>query len=285
VKPALRRRLRSFAIAIVLASAPALGNARGETLRVASLIPSASAAIEAVAAPGTLVATARRSLHEPVRAGLVDLGNPHSPDLEALAAARPTLIVAERARQERALTPELRERAFWLELATVDATLRSLDALGARVGAGDAMRARTEEARRRIAALRRARPVRVLALFGTADQFQLITERHWLGDLLAQLGAERAGAAGPALPGIVPLTDEVAATLRADLVLVVAHGDPRAVESALRERIAAGGVYAGIASAHGGTHVLDAARFAVNPGLALADAAEELARLLAKAAQ
>jgi ABC-type Fe3+-hydroxamate transport system substrate-binding protein len=278
--------LPTLAIGIALAIAFALvASARGEPLRVASLVPAASDAVRAVGPREALVATARRSLHQPVGDGVADLGNPHTPDLEALAASRPTLILADRARQARIVPADLTGRTFWLDLGTVDATLRSFDALGDALTAGEAMRAKTAAVRSQITAARSARPVRALALFGTPGQFQVITGAHWLGDLLTQLGAERVGPAEEAIASIVPLNDEVAATLRADLVVIVAHGDPRAVESALRERLATGGAWSGIASARGGIHVLDAERFGANPGLALGDAAAELSALLARAAR
>jgi iron complex transport system substrate-binding protein len=281
--------MRSALLALSLVSAltPASG-ARGEPARIASLVPAASAAVEAVAGPHVLVATARRSLRVAPRAGVLDLGNPHAPDLEALVSARPTLILADRDRQARMLPPSLSAKAFWLELSGVDATLRSLDALGARIGAATKMETRTRAVRARISALRASRQVRALALFGTPGQFQVITRRHWLGDLLAELGAtciEPAASADALGSSIVPLNDEAAASIAADLVVVVAHGEPRAVRAALTERLATGGAWSGIASARGGIHALDAERFGANPGLALGDAAEELARLLEGAAR
>ena len=80
-----------FALAAALPRASA-----AEPVRVAALLPFVSEAVALVPAQAQLVAVARRDLRAPLPAGLVDLGNPHSPDLEGLAAARPGVVVAYR---------------------------------------------------------------------------------------------------------------------------------------------------------------------------------------------
>jgi iron complex transport system substrate-binding protein len=251
------------------------------------LIPYAQDALASVSGPFELVAAARRSLHSPAPTGLVDLGNPHSPSFEALASARAGLVVGDRmlhAAQAEKLAASGAE-VMLLDSSSVDATFAGLEELGKRVGAGEAMAAQTADARKRLAALALGSPLETLALFGAPGSFMVLTDRTWQGDLLGQLGfSDVAGTVqgDERFPGMVALGDEQLARLRPELVLLVAHGDPAAIEAAFEKRIAEGGPWRGVgAAATRGVHVLDARLFAANPGLALPRAAEALVALAA----
>src|SRR5215510_1087634 len=79
---------------LALFAATAAGPApAAEPVRVASLLPFVSEAVGLVPGRAVVVASARTDLHTPPPAGIVDLGNPHAPDLEGLAAAKPGIVV------------------------------------------------------------------------------------------------------------------------------------------------------------------------------------------------
>jgi ABC-type Fe3+-hydroxamate transport system substrate-binding protein len=170
-----------------------------------------------------------------------------------------------------------------VDATTVDATFDGLLQVGAKVGAADAMQQQVDDARTQLAALALPQPVDTLALFGSSARWLVVTPQGWLGDLLGQLGFRPvAGGAGGAqrIPGYAEVSDEQIAATRPALVLVVGHGDPRAIRAQLGDKIAPSGAWSGVAqSAVRGVHVLDPSRFTVNPGLALPDAARELIAL------
>jgi iron complex transport system substrate-binding protein len=116
----------------------------------------------------------------------------------------------------------------------------------------------------------------------------VMTERTWIGDLLAKQGFQvlGAGASGSErFPGMVAVADEQLASLRPELVLLVAHGDPAAIRAAFEKRISDGGPWRGVReSATRGVHVLPPHLFATNPGLGLPGAAEMLASFAKPAA-
>jgi iron complex transport system substrate-binding protein len=237
-----------------------------------------------------LVAAARRDLHTPPQDGVVDLGNPHSPNLEGLAAARAAVVVGDRGIHGR-LEPDLARggaRVVLLDTNGVDATLEGLAALGEQLGDGGALRRRGDAFRARLAELHLGKAVSVLPLFGTPDSFFVVTGRAWLGDLLEKLGFElpAAGdAGGERFPGLVPVSDELLVTLRPDLVVLVAHGDPRTLREALVQKTAPGGPWSSVGrSASLGVQVLPPELFASNPGLGMERAAEALVALAAPAA-
>ena len=132
-----------------------------------------------------------------------------------------------------------------------------------------------------LAGLSVAEPVRVLPLFGSPGAFYVMTERAWLGDLALNLGMTLAldGPSDERFPGMVAASDEAIAMTRPDLVLLVAHGDPRKIRADLARRMEGEGVWSSLADARMGVHVLDPALFSANPGLELPRAAEQLVDL------
>lgn len=267
------------ALGLAAAARPAQG--ADPTVRVATLLPFVEDALARVQGPYQVVAAARRELDVPV-AGVIDLGNPHSPSLERLAEARPTLVVADRglhAAQAGALAVG-GAAVLLLDTRSVDATLAGLEQVGEQVGAAQAMRDETAAVRAKLAALALAKPLPALAVFGTPGSFLVITGRTWIGDLLARLAFTNVGdvAGGDErFPGLVALSDETLAGLRPQIVLLVAHGDPAAIEAGFTRRTAAGGPWYGLRTgADRGVHALDPALFAANPGLDVARAAAEL---------
>ena len=272
-----------FAAALVFLSG-SVHAAEPSPQRVAALLPFVADALARIDGPFAVVASVRRDLRTPVT-GAADLGNAHSPSLEQLADARPTLVVADaglHAAQAERLAIGGAE-VLLLDTRSVAATLTGLDDVGTRVGAADAMRDETDAVRRRLETLVRGEPLPTLALFGAPGSFLVMTERTWLGDLMGQLGYRNVGDAvggDERFPGLIALSDETLTTLRPELVLLVTHGDPAAIETAFAERTAGGGPWQMLQrSATRGVHVLDPRLFTANPGLGLAQAAEALRAL------
>lgn len=258
-------------------------SSRSTPLRVATLLPWAGEAVEVAGPPAVLVAGVRRALHRPLPAGLLDLGNPHSPSMERLAEARPDLVIADADIHARFVAPieKLGARVLLLESASVEATLASLSRIGEALGGSTALDARVETVRRRLAELAGKSDASVVTLFGAPGSFYVMTERAWLGDLARRLGFELALKArgDERFPGLVAVSDEAMAMARPDLVLLVAHGDPERIRAELARRTTSGGAWAGLARARLGIHVLDPGLFSANPGLELVRAAEMLVEL------
>lgn len=259
--------------------------ATATAVRVATLLPFVGDALAGIPERAQVVAAARRDLRAPLPEGIADLGNPHSPDLEALVAARPDLVVGERMLHARLEADLARSgaRVLLLDTSGVDSTLDGLVALAAAVGDETVLKQRAAALRAELAALRLERPVPVLALFGTPDAFYVITQRTWIGDLLARLGFELpalTAAESPRFPGFVPVSDELLVTLRPKLVLLVAHGDPAALREALARKTADGGPWSAVGrAATRGVEVLDPRLFASNPGFGMGRAAQALVAL------
>lgn len=260
---------------------PEDAGAAAEPARVATLLPYVAEALDLVAASGgavEVVAAVPAQIGAALPDGRIDLGSPHSPSFENLAAARPDVAVGDR-RFHAGIEDKLgrvAERVVLVEATSVDATFDGLAEVAAAAGVEEAMRGRIEESRGELEALRLDRPVAALPLFGAPGSYMAITDRTWLGDLLSELGFENlaAGLAGrESYPGYVEISEEVLATLEPDVVLLVTHGSPEAVEEDFRRRAETGGAWSVLADR---VQMLDAHLFARNPGLEMPQAARAL---------
>jgi iron complex transport system substrate-binding protein len=278
--------MRRLVLVLALASlAAGVLAAAGEPVRVATLLPYVADALEEIHGPARVVASVRRTVGQAPRAGIADLGSSHAPNLEQIVASRAQVVVGDE-RFHRVLQPKIEAvgaEVLLIRGDSVEDTFRGLLAVGERAGDGPRMAARVEKARGELAALTRGRPVDTLALFGAPGSFLAITPRTWLGDLLARLRFRNVATAGlgtESQPGYLELNDEVMASLRPELVLLVTHGNPREIEQAFARLTREKSAWRGLAGARYGVHVLDPGLFASNPGLRMADAARSLTGLV-----
>ncbi|MCR9094193.1 MAG: ABC transporter substrate-binding protein [bacterium] len=283
------RRRRCLALALSVAvgclAAPiaALADAPAERLRVATLLPFVEDAVRIASDRAVVVASVRRSVHSPLAEGVIDLGNPHGPNMEKLAEARPDVVIGDasvHARFASALSGS-GAKLLMLETSGVDSTLEALSRVSEAIGGSAALDEKIDAARDEIARLSVDGKPKILTLFGSPGTFYVMTDRAWLGDLAKSVGFEATVSDGgnERFPGLVPVSDEIMAIARPDLVLLIAHGNPTQIRAELDRRVERGGPWAGLAKARLGVHVLDPMLFSANPGLALTEAAKELVRL------
>ena len=273
-------------VALLVVARPDSAAAEPEArVRVATLLPFVADAVALAPEQATVVASVRRSMHVPLPPDLIDLGNPHSPNFERLAEARPDLIVAD-ARVHAAFAETLAgfgAEVRMIDTAGIEPTLDALSSIEVEIGGSEALRDRIAAVRSEIGALELGddRVVRVLPLFGAPGTFFAVTDRAWLGQLVEDLGFENLAPSDgdERFAGLVAISDEVLATLEPDLVVLVAHGDPRKIRADLASRTAEGGAWASLGHAKLGVHVLDPRLFSANPGLDLDRAARELVAL------
>lgn len=272
------RRLATLVLSLALAAVAGAA----APVRVATLLPYVEDALDRCGDSVEVVASVRRRMDQPPPPPIVDLGSPHAPNFEQLAAARPTVIVGDRALHgpQRERLARTGAEVVLVGSESVRATFDGLDDVGRRCGVAHPMAAQVATARAALESLSLAQRTRVLLLFGTPGSFLVVTDRTWLGDLVVRLNFDNVGAAVAGAerhPGFVQVSDEVLAGLRPEVILLVAHGDPEAIRAAFERRLEAGGPWAAMrAAATGGVHVLPSELFATNPGLGLPDAARRL---------
>jgi len=270
--PAATFALAALAAACLLATAAhADGEGGNERLRLVPLVDQVAARL-----PGDLelVANVRRSPHARLPQGLVDLGNPHEPNLEILASLAADLVVTDSLMHQRH-RPRLEQaglEVFELDTRSMDSTWEGLVALAARAGNAEPVEAAVARARAQLAELRLAKPRRAMIVFATPGSPLVVTRDTWVGDLLARLGFDNvvealADGGRGRFPGFLQVSDELLATSRPEVVLLLAHGDAAAAERAFRERLAAGPWKAVGQAVGDDVIVLPLRWFGANPGL------------------
>lgn len=254
---------------------------KAQDRRLCALLPWVAEAFTANDDGVAVVAMVPRHLGLPVLPGAADLGNPHAPNLEVLAAARCDLLVAD-GRIHRALQPSLTGVAgelLWLDGGSIDATMASLEQVGVKLGASRVVEPQVAEVRKQLAALSRADGAEVLALFGAPGAWRVMTKQTWLGDLLVRLGFKNLGdVSGLQMltPGFAALSDEVLLGFKPRVVLLVAHGDPDAVLTGFQRETTTRPAFRELADK---AHALDPVLFGSNPGLSFPKLAEHLLAL------
>jgi len=255
-------------------------------VRVATLLPYVADALAALPPEDVVVvASVRRDMRTPPAPPTIDLGSPHSPSYEKLAEANADVIVGEKA-MHGALSERLSPHGELLlvDSGSVESTLAGLQEIGKRVNASTEMDAAVARTRADLAAQALGSPVPTLLLFGTPGSILVVSDRTWIGDLAKQVKLENVGdklGGSERFPGYVQASDEVLAGLRPELILLIAHGDPTAIQAAFEAKLAGGPLAPLKGSASKGVHVLPSDRFGSNPGLGLGAAAEQLHTLAA----
>lgn len=205
-----RPLLRACALALVanLVAAPARAAGAPDAHRVVSLNPSLTAILLDLGARNALVGVDDFSARQqPAVAALPRAGGLYDPNLEAVTALRPDLVVLVQGVEQRAFGERLEALGIPVEVfdpKTYDDVLETIERLGARVG-------RTDAAHAKVAGLRRARDAAMQAAAGQPrTRAVLVLQREplfvagagsFLDDMLRAAGAENLAAE---LPGLYP---------------------------------------------------------------------------------
>ena len=250
--------------------------------RVVALSPSA---VDFVLALGLSLVGRPSDATNPGAAGAAAIGSTISPDFKAIAALSPDLVVADAAfhgARQRDFD-QFPYPVFVLKVATYADVLAALAALGEVTGHKDQAALASAGIEQRVsAALARvagATPPTVLVLTGSGRDIYAGSDATYVGGLLKQLGAVNVmGAAPQGAPiagfGLVELAQAVATN--PDVVLAISSGG-----GGLANQLRTTPAWANSAAVTGNrVFELDPGRFLRSPGPQVADAIEELARLL-----
>ncbi|MFN7987252.1 MAG: helical backbone metal receptor [Thermoanaerobaculia bacterium] len=189
-------------------------------MRIVSLCPSTTESLFALGLGGHLVGVTRYCVHpREALQGIPRVGGTKNPDLAAIAALEPDLVLCNAEENREADVAEL-SRLHRVELshprrvADVPPMLRRLGAL---TGTGEAAEGLARDVEERLAAARAARPVRFAYLVWKGP-FMAASAGTYISDLLATFGGVNVF---PAEAGDWPRTDEAAVRELAPELLVL----------------------------------------------------------------
>jgi len=226
----------------------------------------------------------------PAALDVPEVGPANNPDLEAIVALAPDLVVAAANPQQLRLLETLEEvgiPAVVITATTCEDTRRVLDIFGRIWDRKQAADLAWESIDSRIAAaLRRApseRP-RVLALWGGTESVLAALPSSYIGDLLNLFECDNiaAGAEPTAAGGrYASISLEEIVSADPDAILVITHGHPEQAAERLDREFRTHPAWAELrAVKEGRVHELPFALFNYHPGTEIATAVEELARIL-----
>lgn len=207
--------------------------ARAHIERIVSLSPSTTEAVFAVGSGDKLVGRSRYCDFPPEVTKLPQVGGYVDPNLEAILALRPDLVVGARGPAGRAMADKLEARGIATyfpateSFPEIDEMVRGIGERTGRADAGraavDALRARLDAVERSVASLPK---VRVLLVFGLAP-LSVAGPTSFPDEMIRRAGGTNVVAAGGAYPTI---GIEHVITLDPDVVVNAAMMEERATE-------------------------------------------------------
>lgn len=229
----------------------------------------------------------------PLPAGLENVarvGLPHNPSIERIVALSPDLVVAS-TRFKAAGAPLFTQhniRALFLDTFKFDDTIDSIRMFGdAFDRSAEANRIISDIETRRdrvVAGIRGRRPPRVLILFGTAQAFMFATKDSYVGDLVRILNGVNVIEnlnIPQTMPGFVPFSIEQAVAQNPDVILRISHGNPAETLRLLQAEFRNNPIWQNVSAVKNNrVYDLESNLFDPNPGVAVIDALEELAKIL-----
>lgn len=264
-------------LALLFVSSASATAAEAGPLRVATLVPWIHDLVALAPERAVVVASTRSLAHG--EGDWVDLGSPHAPSIEALVAARADVVVYDEAMHAR-LAPKLDalvDRSVAVRTPSVDATFDAVTRVATALGLEEVAARRIDEIRTSLARHDLQGRVTALTLYASPGAPVVVTERTWIGDLFQRLGIGNAAASvsgREGYPGYVTPSEETLSTLRADWILLVAHGSSDDALRALRRRMQSETVWTDLRESVGDRIlVLDQELFGGNPGVRLDEAA------------
>jgi iron complex transport system substrate-binding protein len=207
------------------------------------------------------------------------------PDAEAIAAARPDLVIlhVNFAPFADNISQTLGVPVALFEIRSVEDVAAKLELLGRITDKQQQATRQVETLRQGVSGVLAGHPhthPRVLALFGTPEAFYAYRGSSYLGSMIASLDGVNVAADQEALGGmrsIAPLNLEQAIGRNAEVILVIPHGPPNAVMAHLSAHPAWSQMPA-VKSKR--VHVLDEVLFSSNPGPRAPQALQQLKQLL-----
>ena len=222
------------------------------------------------------------------------VGNAVAPNLEAILAASPDLIIAPaQAHGDVAQRLQVVQATQYLSQArTVTDVVQVIHDIGTLLGRQDQAMDLSRALRQELAEVRSGLPSTprpTIFLFGTTQTFLVIAPWTYAGDLLRLAGGKNLAAdivsgyqhdPGYEL-GFLPLSLEELLVTKPEVICVIRHGDPQAVTTALNKELSSHPAWQGLGAVQRGrVHVMPAALFSADPGLNFPQAVRLLSEVL-----
>ena len=209
-----------------------------------------------------------------------DVGIIHSPNLEAIVALKPDLVIGTNVPYHQNLIPTLEKAGIPVyinSLSSFEDIFATLELYGSLTGHEDAAKAKVEEMKQQRqelidSAQGKTAPKSVI-IFGNPESFSMATKGTFTGSLVEQLGGGNLADNLDKGDAYIPLSMEFLATQNPDVIFIIMMGNPQMMQEKVRTDLEANPAWAGTnAVKNGRVHILPYNLFTVNPGTQAIDA-------------
>ena len=251
-----------------------------EDQRVVATSVSIVEILDTLGVPVVGVPTSSYSLPDSAK-DAAEIGNPMSPDMETIKSLDPTLVFSVTS-----LEPTLKSEfeaihipAAFLNLNSFEGLLQSIETIGEATNTSEKAEKTAEDIKTRADAVSKKAEGRespdVLIIFGVSGEFQVATEKSYVGDLVKRAGGTNI-IENPE-NSFIPVDMEFLAEKDPDYILLMTHANPEETKAAFEKEFSENAAWDNF-SAVKNDHVisLETSYFGMSANLLAPDALEKL---------
>lgn len=213
-----------------------------------------------------------------------EVGIIHSPNLEAIVALQPDLVIGTNVPYHQNLIPTLEKAGIPVYINSLNSfedIYNTLELYGSLTGEKAEAEARIKQMKEQhdelVANVQDKTPPKSVIILGNPDSFSMATEKTFTGALVEELGGGNLADTLGKGDAYVPLSMEFLAAQNPDAIFIIMMGSPQAMQEKLQKDLAANPAWSGTnAVKNNRVHILPYNLFTVNPGTQAIDAMRTL---------
>lgn len=213
------------------------------------------------------------------------VGNPMSPDMEVIKSLNPTMVFSVVA-----LEPTLKENfeavnipSEFVNLSSFEGLIESIKIIGEKTNTQDKAIELVEGIEKRVETsaqnVLEKETSTVMIVFGASGNFQIATEKSYVGDLVKRVGGKNI--IDETTSGFIPVDIEYLANENPDYILLMTHANPEESKAAFEKEFSENVVWDNFDAVKNDKVIaLDSKYFGMSANLFAADAIEKLEEIL-----
>lgn len=213
------------------------------------------------------------------------VGNPMSPDMEVIKSLNPTMVFSVVA-----LEPTLKENfeavnipSEFVNLSSFEGLIESIKIIGEKTNTQDKAIELVEGIEKRVETsaqnVLEKESSTVMIVFGASGNFQIATEKSYVGDLVKRVGGKNI--IDETTSGFIPVDIEYLANENPDYILLMTHANPEESKAAFEKEFSENVVWDNFDAVKNDKVIaLDSKYFGMSANLFAADAIEKLEEIL-----
>ena len=214
-----------------------------------------------------------------------EVGIIHSPNVEAIVALKPDLVIGTNVPYHQNLMPTLEKAGIPVYINSLNSfedIYSTLALYGSLTGEEAKAEARISQMKAQhdglAANVQGKTPPKSMIIFGSPDSFSMATKKTFTGAIVEELGGGNLADSLGKGDAYIPLSMEFLATQNPDVIFIIMMGNPQAMQEKIQNDLASNPAWSGTnAVKNNRVHILPYNLFTVNPGMQAIDAMRTIA--------